>query len=204
MTRSQRALTPRTARLLSQSPSRGQPCAGTPVHRHRGDTSTRARMHAERQQQVIISSGIMSTLLSLLMSSLIIYFQVSKSHSPTTVIDVSAPGILVLSWPGHLVLNLYSKCPDQPECGINQVLVESDSSSSTSPSLSPTPPPLCCSRSPSPSLSSPASVLRAQSSPSNSPPPSRSRSPRPPGTPSTPRYSININNKHYYRDIYKK
>ena len=38
-TRSKRALTPRTARLLSQSPRRGRglPCAVTPTHRHLRD-----------------------------------------------------------------------------------------------------------------------------------------------------------------------
>ena len=54
-TRSKRALTPRTARLLSQSPrrGRGQPCAVTLTHRHREDISTRARDYAEREQQVM-------------------------------------------------------------------------------------------------------------------------------------------------------
>ena len=52
--RRRRALTPRTARVLSVSPcpSRRHPCAGTPTHRHREDTCTRARRHVDRQQQV--------------------------------------------------------------------------------------------------------------------------------------------------------
>ena len=54
-TRSKRALTPRTARLLSQSPrrGRGQPCTVTLTHRHREDISTRAKDYAERKQQVM-------------------------------------------------------------------------------------------------------------------------------------------------------
>ena len=108
---------------------------------------------------------------------------VSQNSDGLTHEEILASGVLVLSWPGHLVLNLYSRGLHKPR--------ELSGTDSQIPSL-------CYSR--SPSLSRQASILRAATSPSNSPTPShltRSRSPQVPSTPTTPRYSQNIIVRYY-------